>query len=437
MSGNNRKKDLQVKLRKKLAVKQGYKKICVTGIMRNESKNVDRLLDSLLPLPPDMISIVDTGSTDDTEKKILDWGKKHNIPTKVHHEPFQDFAYNRTHALRAAKEAFPEADYLLLTDADFVWEVNVGDKFDRTLLIDHKYLIQQYNKCLDYWNLRMISTKVDFDYNCLTHEFVKECSDQSTYMGEIRTARINTLRIDDREDGGCKSDKYERDERLLRKGLSLQKEKRNWTRYKFYLAQTLKDLGRHEESIEWYNKRIADRGWAEEVYYAKFQIGYNYEQLGWKLKHVITLIAKSDKTKEDLEYLEKWNPNNLGPCEIQEKSTKCFADAGINYMAAYNYRKTRAEALYYCCKMYRSLAMNEMAFKLTRIGKDIAYPAQDTLFVERGCYDYLFDYETSIVAFYLPDQKAAGREAVSRLLMRDDIPDWIKQTAEKNSRHYL
>lgn len=43
-------------------------------------------------------------------------------------------------------------------------------------------------------------------------------------------------------------------------------------------------MGRYDESIEWYNKRALEKGWAEEIYYSKFQIGFNYEQLGWKKK---------------------------------------------------------------------------------------------------------------------------------------------------------
>lgn len=423
------------RMRKKLAVKQGNKKICIIGIMKNESKNVDRLLDSLLPLPPDMISIVDTGSTDDTPEKILTWGKTHSIPTIVHHEPFKDFAYNRTHSFRAAKEAFPEADYFLLTDADFVWEVN---KFDKTLLIDHKYLIEQYNKALSYWNIRMLSSKVNFECVGCTHEYWCETKNQGSYMGEVRTSKISTLKINDLEDGGCKTDKFERDERLLRGGLEDPSTPTNLkSRYKFYLAQTLKDTGRYEESIEWYNKRIQDRGWAEEVYYAKFQIGFNHEQLGWKQKQAIVYIGKASKTAEEISHIAKWNPDNLSPAELMQESTRHFTEAGVNYLAAYNYRKTRAEALYYSTRMYRMLGMNDMALNIAVMGNKIKYPEEDSLFIERACYDYLFDFEISIVAFYLPTKKDIGRQAISRLMSRNDLPEWISTAIEKNSRHYI
>lgn len=429
--------DLKQRLRTKVAIKQGPKKICLTMIVRNESKNMVRILDSVKSVI-DMASIVDTGSTDDTEEVIMNWSQLNKIPIKVHHEPFKNFAHNRTHSVRTAKQVFPEADYFLLSDADFVWEVNKGGKFDKTLLIDHKYLVEQYNKSLSYWNIRLLSAKVEWSCVGVTHEYWCENKRQTEYTGEVRTAKIRTLVIDDREDGGCKSDKFERDERLLREGLADKETVDSLkTRYKFYLAQTLKDTGRHEESIEWYVKRAGDGGWAEEVYYSKFQIGINYEQLGWKKKQVVQLFGKADKTEEDIKFIEKWNPEKIEPDVLLEQSTKYFSSAAVNYLAAYNYRKTRAESLYYLVRMYRLLGVNDAAFKFAIVGKKIKYPEEDSLFIERACYDYLFDFEISIVAFYLPEHKDMGRQCISTLLSRTDLPDWIRDNTEKNSRAYI
>jgi len=403
-------------------------------IVKNESANMVRLLDSLKCIV-DMISIDDTGSTDNTEEVIMNWGKENNIPTAVHHEPFVDFAHNRTHSVQMAKKSFPEADYFLLSDADFVWEIG---KFDKSLLIDHKYLVRQYNKSLDYDNVRLLSAKVEWVCLGVTHEFWQEAKQQNEYKGEIRTHKISTLQINDLEDGGCKADKFTRDERLLRKGLEDPNETDYLkTRYKFYLAQTLKDMSRYEESIEWYNKRCADKGWAEELYYAKFQIGYNQEQLGWKKKHAVYLLGKEDKDEQDIEFLKQWNPNGFDPCTLMEQSSRHFTDASVSYLAAYSYRKIRAEALYHATRMHRMLGMNDMAYNLACMGNKIKYPAGDTLFIERACYTYLFDFEISIVAWYLPDHKDQGAQAIKRLLERTDIPPELIGTIESNSRHYI
>ena len=295
--------ETQDRLRKKHASNQGPKKICLTMIVKNEAKNMPRLLDSVKPII-DMICISDTGSTDPTEEIIIKWGKENNIPTTVCHEPFRDFAFNRTECVRIAKVTYPDADYFLLSDADFVWEIDVDGKFDKTLLVDHQYTIEQYNKTLTYDNVRLLSAKVNFSCIGFTHEFWESNKTQTEFIGQVRAAKIKTLRIDDREDGGCKEDKFVRDERLLRRGLNEEKKNKGLvTRYKFYLAQTLKDMGRFEESIDWYNKRIDDKGWVEEVYYSKFQIGYCCEQLGWKKKEAVAILGKSERTQFEIDHL--------------------------------------------------------------------------------------------------------------------------------------
>jgi glycosyltransferase involved in cell wall biosynthesis len=432
-----KKQETVERLRKTLATKQGPKKICLVMIVRNESKNMPRLLPSVKPIV-DMISIVDTGSTDNTVEVILTWGKENNMPTIVHHEPFKNFSHNRTHSFNAAKQAFPEADYFLLSDADFVWKIDEKLKFDKTLLIDHKYLIEQYNNNMTYWNIRLLSAKVKFESAGVTHEYWVEHKDQTEYCGEVRTAKIKNLKILDLEDGGSKSDKFTRDERLLKEGLADPESNQFMrTRYKFYLAQTLKDMGKYEESIEWYTKRVEDKGWPEEVYYAKFQIGFDYEQLGWKKKQAVEIMGKSEKSESDIEHLKRWNPNNLLPVDLMRESVKSFTDAGVNYLAAYNYRKFRVEALYYVTRMYRLLGMNDMSYKFAVIGNKIPFPKEDTLFVEQNCYDYLFDFEISIVAGHLPDYRDEGRQAISRLMKRDDLPEWIKNVVDSNSRFYI
>ena len=434
--------ETKTRLRTTLAQRQGPKKICLTMIVKNESANMVRLLNSLKSII-DMVSIVDTGSTDNTEEVIVQWGQEHDIPTTVHHEPFQNFAYNRTHSARMAKKTYPEADYLLLSDADFVWEI--GD-FNRVLLIDHKYLVDQKNLSLTYANIRLLSNKVDWVCLGRTHEYWTEADDQSDYKGEIRTNKITTLFIDDREDGGCKDDKFERDERLLREGLDDPEEPENLkTRYKFYLAQTLKDLERHSESVYWYQQRVPDGGWAEEVYYAEFQTGYNYEQWANKVNQAVKYLEhlgepcdKHTPEQEDefRNYIAKWNPLNLSSEALAELVNKNYVYAAVHYLKAWKYRPTRAESLYHLTRMYRLQGKNEQAYVLALKGRNIPYP-NDSLFIERACYDYLFDFEISIVAFYLPEHKAEGRKCIVKLMERNDLPPQIRAVVEQNSRFYV
>lgn len=421
------------RLRKKHALKQDPKKICLTMIAKNESKNMVRILDSVKPFI-DMGVIVDTGSTDNTIEVCTNWAKSNNVTLKMFSEPFVDFAYNRTHAVKTAKEAFPEADYFLLSDADFVWEVL---SFDKRTLVDHKYLIKQYNKAMSYWNIRLLSAKIDWSCECYTHEYWSEAKNQQEFNGYVRVNKLSALKIDDREDGGCKEDKYPRDERLCRKGLDDPKTRpAHLTRYKFYLAQTLKDMGRHEESIEWYTKRTLDKGWGEEVYYSYYQIGFNHERLGWLKKQVVATLAKVNRSPEEIELLAKYNRDNKPITIFIEESTAHFNEAAASYMTAYNYRKIRAESIYHLTRMYRMLGMSEKAYETANIGSKIAYPADETLFVEDRCYEYMFDYERTYIYMHFPDEHKRAKTIIETLVADSKVPDGMKAEIERNRSFY-
>ena len=87
-------------------------KVCLNMIVKNESRIITRLLSSVAPLL-DGYCICDTGSTDNTIEIIETFFRERNIPGKVIQEPFRDFGYNRTYALKAC-ESMTDMDYVLL-----------------------------------------------------------------------------------------------------------------------------------------------------------------------------------------------------------------------------------------------------------------------------------------------------------------------------------
>lgn len=290
-------------------------------IVKNESKNMIRLLNSVEPII-DFISIVDTGSTDNTVEIIQKWYKAHKIPGKVHTEPFVNFGYNRTHSIIKARETFPQANYFLLSDADFIWEINVGGKFNKKLLYEHKYLVRQYSNNLSYFNIRMLSSEVDWECVGVTHEYWTE-KKNNRYKGEIKSHALTTIQINDMEDGGCKSDKFERDKRLLLEDLENPNlEDYLKSRYTFYLAQTYKCLGEYENSIIYYKKRIEFGGWPEEVYFSMYQISFNYRALHDIYKHIGSIYNKTLHSVTDENYLTKYNCDSLD--SSKEKQQEMF-----------------------------------------------------------------------------------------------------------------
>lgn len=370
-------------------------KVCFCAIFRNESKNVYRCLNAAKPVIS-YISICDTGSEDNTIELIEQWGLEHNIPTKVHREEFKNFGYNRTLSVKLARESFPEADYILLIDADMVLQVKKGWKDELFQCDKAGYLMMQKTPAISYWNTRLVSTKHEWDCVGVTHEYWDIVQDpESENNINYKNNKIKNIWIDDRNDGGHKADKFERDARLLEKGLkddSIDDGLRG--RYMFYLAQTYRDMHKNEESIKWYKERVEHGGWNEEIFFSKMQIGILYERL--------------DE----------------------------YETAAGHYLDAWDHRPTRAESLHFLSKMYRLQGKNSLAYTFAKLGKEIKYPGNDLLFVDHNVYLYKLDEEISISAYYV-EKKDEGKTSAAKLIsLEGQIPESTYKLALSNIKYY-
>src|SRR5712691_10750880 len=86
-------------------------------IVKDEAALIRRCLDSAQALI-DYVLIVDTGSTDGTQAVVWNYLSDTGLPGLVADEPWRDFAYNRTLALRRMRVDMPSVDYALMLDAD-------------------------------------------------------------------------------------------------------------------------------------------------------------------------------------------------------------------------------------------------------------------------------------------------------------------------------
>uniref|UniRef100_A0A6C0BJX4 Glycosyltransferase 2-like domain-containing protein n=1 Tax=viral metagenome TaxID=1070528 RepID=A0A6C0BJX4_9ZZZZ len=331
--------------------------LCLNMIVKNESRIIKRLIDTALPII-DSYCICDTGSTDNTIEMIRNYMTEKKIPGEVFELPFRDFGYNRTESLKRAEKW---GRYALLLDADM--KLEILPDFKKSDIILDMYQIKQKNAALDYYNTRIVRTDKGITCVGVTHEYYN--APPGTSSGQL-----NTLEIDDVGDGGAKSDKFERDVRLLRKGLL--EDPKN-VRYRFYLANSYRDLatmieGRDRElarkylkrAIKWYHRRIEMGGWDEELFHSCYEIGNIYRKM-----------------------------------EKYDRAVYWWSEA-------YLHRKTRAESLYEIIKYYREkdAVHAELAAHYYDIAKKIPYPKNDVLFVRKAVYDYLLDYECSILAYY-------------------------------------
>ncbi len=102
-------------------------KICLNMIIKNESKIITRLLDTVLSFI-DHYVICDTGSTDNTIQVLEEYFKDKSIKGKVVQKPFEDFGKTRTYALKQCENE-PDSDYVLLLDADM--KLEFSPNFDK------------------------------------------------------------------------------------------------------------------------------------------------------------------------------------------------------------------------------------------------------------------------------------------------------------------
>lgn len=315
-------------------------KLCLNMIVKNESKIIERLLDSVISII-DTYCICDTGSTDNTIQIIREYMNKNGKNGEVYEEPFKNFGYNRTHALNRAERW---GEYVLLVDADMT--IIITPDFNKSLLNKNGYTVLQRNNSIQYYNTRIIKTGIGAKCIGPTHEYY-DVLDGST--------KLDTIWINDIGDGGCKSDKFERDIKLLLDGI---KEEPNNERYHFYLAQSYNHSGQKLLALEYYKKRVLLGGWIEEVFYAAMEAGNMCRELGM------------------------------------------ISDAIYWWLEAWNLHPTRAESLYELTKYYREVGKNKLSQIYCDIGKKIPYPVNDLLFIKTAVYQYLFDYEESINAYY-------------------------------------
>lgn len=362
-------------------------KICLNMIVKNESHIIERCLNSVKNIV-DYISICDTGSSDNTIEIIEQFMQTNNIPGKIYRQTWINFGHNRSLSFQAAQKSLQELGfflpntYLLLLDADMILEVDPS--FKQTSLTADAYYIRQRNHTESCHNIRLIRSSLPWECSGVTHEYW--LCNQPTKIEQLQA-----LQVDDREDGGCKADKYERDIKLLTETL---RESPNHSRSIFYLAQSYRALGNFDEAIKWYKARIPLKGSTEEVWYSKLMIGKIYEELGF------------------------------------------WTQALHYYLDAYHDNPKRAEPLYKIAQHYRINGQNQLAYLFAKEGSNLTCPSDPLLFVLHPVYDYQLDEEISIAAYYTPFKKE-GFEAISRLILNKSAPRYVKDCAYKNLLFYI
>jgi tetratricopeptide (TPR) repeat protein len=163
------------------------------------------------------------------------------------------------------------------------------------------------------------------------------------------------------------------------------------------LANSLKDAGHYEKSIEMYRNRIKIGGWVEEVWYSYYNIGKCYVTLG----------------------------------EIEK--------AIAVWMEGFDYYPQRLEAIYEIVKYYRERGKNKMAYlyytaadkSMTKWGASSEY-----LFLQKDIYDYKLDYEMTIIGYYANDDNYDLNKISMKVISDPNIDDDTSRNVMNNYKFY-
>jgi len=215
-------------------------------LARQEAGNIARAISQCDGIV-DQVTVLDTGSTDGTQDIARDLG------ADVHEREWDGFGPSRTALLQIARES--GTDYTLMLDADHVLHV----EGETPHLDADEYMIRVRD---DGGRLPLLTrTQHPFRYEGVAHAYL--CSDATP-----KVEHTDWLSIDGGP--GASREKLEGDLKLLQKA---HLEDPTDRRTVFYLAQSYRDLGMVDAAIAMYRKRAQMGGWAEEVYWARYQAG--------------------------------------------------------------------------------------------------------------------------------------------------------------------
>ena len=334
-------------------------RICLNMIVKDEAAIIEQCLQALAPAI-DCYVICDTGSTDDTVNLIRGVFDPLDIPGEIVHTEFVDFGQARNFALDTARASSLEFDYILLCDADMQLVITNPD-WKNAIVAPAQKLIQRTVAGREYSIVRLVHRTHPARYVGVTHEYLD--------VGDYRPV-LGGISYFDNANGSSHSHKFERDLQLLESALKVEPDN---SRYMFYLANSLFGVGRNEEAIQWYEKRLAIDYHPEERFVSSYHIG-------------LAKLALGDVAGFTLQMLTTWDqfPN-------------------------------RAEPL--CALAANALENRRWHLTLTfaRLGKEVPKPDHG-LFVEYPVYEWRLD-DLLAVSLYWTDQWAEAAEINERLLL--------------------
>ena len=354
-------------------------------IVKDEAHVIERAFDSVKDFV-DYYVICDTGSTDATKEVIKAYWKLHDLKGEIHEHEWVNFGRNRTQCFELAKG---KSDYILTLDADEViapFSEGNADIYSKIVEIPKLSSDLVYATTVlggsRYQRVQFFKNGLDWEWSEPVHE-VCNAKEATT------KAWLEDLCCFSSPQDGARSkdtEKYRKDAALFEAHLEANPEdSRSW----FYLAQSYGDAGDFENAVTSVEKGLEFLFWDQEIY--------------------IALLRKA-----------RW----------KYALTEDLKEATSDYLQAYSYMPSRAEAVYDLLRLYSQKEEYHIAAMFGKVALQCPYPPKESLFIERDIYTWRIKDLLSVAYYYTQNEE--GETLVQDLLRSGHLPDLHRTRVEAN-----
>ncbi len=360
--------------------------ICLNMIVKNETKNLERLFASLYKYI-DYFVIADTGSEDDTIDMIRQLGKMYKIPGKVVEHQWVDFSHNRQlvldEAIMAKQRGEHKCKWLMIIDADE--ELIIINRNWKNKLEDG-YSYTTYKKLKDLTYKRLFLPwidGIDWKWKGKVHEYL------TAHKGVTEKRHLNDVYIRAHQYEGSYSRKFQnsREKGLFEINLlwaelaTEQIQEENIHRF-IQLAFIYLDINEYDQAVGLFDK-IAHAGIKSS--------GYHYVALLFAAKYLILMNKAPEKAQA---YLQE----------------ALLQDTG------------RKEAYYYAAILERKKGNPAKARNFLECAIVLPEPQTVPVLQEEEISIWKTGYELAFVLFQLKEYKQSF-DLINKLIEGNQVPD--------------
>ena len=363
--------------------------ICLTMLMKDDVEGVKHCLKSVEEIV-DCACICNLGSTDEALSEVSNFFQELHVPMAIFNAEGTDLVYHRTLCVKAAQKAlehwgFPlENTYLMVLDPQM--QLKVDSDFQKNSLTEDAYLIRE-----ESFPLSFAQDSIHFLRASLDWKGVGITSGDWSCHQPFRTDRLNALKIQEIKEAPFTKNLLEIKAEWLNQALENDS---NNARYLFDLSRVLAGLNQHQEAIQSFEAYLKIGNEKETLWFSKYMMGHCYEKMN------------------------AWD------------------QALFWYLEAYQFNPDRAEPLQKIATYYRLKGCNDLAYLFSKYGTSLPFSKDPVLSPFPSLSAYQFDEEISISAFYTPFKKE-GCNAVNQLILRKNVPWYVKDQAYRNLLFYI